>query len=351
MNTNKIIVMPFVALMSFSNCWALRSSDASKTEKTVIEKLVPSELTNLKEPVNSQQLSIGNGITYHFARVEFNRKKYLAVAYLGSISPGESICSFKLIQDSDNSKAQFSANPVLHQIPAELDGCSDVEVKDLDGDGVPEVIVHAFQFNTEMLYFFKWDKDHLTDITPSQADSKGSLDVAFSNPAVSTTSVNGKAIIIDTPNVDDTSGLTKIYTFSNGQIHQTGSYNFFKIIEKKFWKTDVVILNPSFSSEGAYTLDIKNLSKHSRSVRVEVIVNDSIVLKPQDFCSSPQPKKTDKDKWRGNDDDDDKDEDHCKRCIPKNEAYAIVNLKKTNEIKVKIFGMQSSKIQLTLTKK
>lgn len=114
---------------------------------------------------------------------------------------------------------------------------------------------------------------------------------------------------------------------------------------------DAAVINHPFATEGQYTLTVKNVSDDNRAVRAEVTVNGNVVLKPQDFCSAPAHPKNDKKWWDGHDDDDDRDDDHCKRCLPKNEAYAIVNMKTANEIKVKVYGRKDSKIQFSLVKK
>ncbi|WP_374028695.1 hypothetical protein [Bdellovibrio bacteriovorus] len=134
-----------------------------------------------------------------------------------------------------------------------------------------------------------------------------------------------------------------MYQFVNGDIKLIGTFNYISMIPK----TTSLISKPTVPTEGTYILTMKNVSNHNRAVRGEVIVNGSVVLKPQDFCKAPPPKTPDK----GTDDMDDKNEHRLKRCLQKRDVYAVVNLKKTNEVKFKIYDRGDSLVQFTLNKK
>ena len=110
------------------------------------------------------------------------------------------------------------------------------------------------------------------------------------------------------------------------------------------------VFNPKLQTEGAYYLEVKNISEHNRPVRAEVIINGVTVLAPKDFCHSVPLALVN---GKGvEDDDDDGNEDKFKRCPAKSGIiYAEVNVKKPTEVKIRLFGKKNSKVRITLDKK
>lgn len=347
---NKLFIACLV-LASGTTVFAAPKPEDLKDAK-VVEANFPQELAILKDENSGAQLTMQNGLGYAFEKVEFSSKdknQYLAVIYQAAKSPSNVVC--KLVVIKLGSKAnQVMPDTVLSDKDA-LGNCSSIEIKDLDGDRKPEVLVKSSNSRGKSLapYIFSWNGEKLSDITPTTVID-GDTVSAFRKLSISDAKIGKSNLIIDQPfESNDDNGKVKTYLVDNERITLNGTFDFFTILENQSRKKLAsTILKPSFAEPGTYTLDIKNLSSHNRAVRAEVIVNGIVVLKPQDFCST-LPNKNNRDNLH--DDDDDKDEDHCKRCTPKNSAYAVVNLKAVNEIKVKVYGRADSKLQFSLVKK
>lgn len=344
----------FISSIAFT--WTLTAFAAPNAEDVknakIVEANFPQDLALLKDESSGAQLTLENGLGYAFEKVDFNTKdksQYLAVIYKAAKSPSNVICKLVVIKLGAKSNSVMS-DSVLND-KDELGNCSNIEIKDLDGDKKPEVLVQSSNSKGQSLapFVFSWSGDKLIDITPTSVVDGDSIS-AFRKLSISDIKIGKSNLIIDRPfESNDENGKIITYLVDNGKINSNGTFDFFDILEPKSKKKPApIVLKPSFAEDGSYVLDVKNLSAHNRAVRAEVTVNGVIVLKPQDFCSAP-PNRKNSDNQR--DDDDDMDEDKCKRCSPKASAYAIVNLGKTNEIKVKVFGRGDSKIQLSLVKK
>lgn len=242
--------------------------------------------------------------------------------------------------------------------PTALDECSSIDLKDLDLDGKPELIVETAAGRTVgPSLIFKWDGRKMVDITPITTVD-GEKRSAFRQIIVSDKPILGKLVIFDFDPLHENAPRS-VYTMKNGEIVLEGTYDIVSYIgpskvtlnNGKFEAQDAAEIEHDFPADAQYTLTVKNVSDHQRAVRAEVTVNGNIVLKPKDFCAEPPPKDRKGKAWEGHDDDDDKDSDHFKRCKPKPEAYAIVNMKTKNKINVKVYGREDSKVQLTIVKK
>ncbi len=308
----------------------------------------------LKTDSNGEFLSYGKGIGLR--QIEANLDGQRDSTFLILEFSTDEKCDIQVLKE-DRHGLQKMDTTVL-KYPTALDGCSFMELKDLDQDGKPELIVETVNGRSVgSPVILKWDGRKLVDISPTSTVD-GETNRTFRAVNISDKPILGRLVIFDYDPVHEDAARS-VYAMKNGQIVLEGTYDVVSYIgaskvtvnKGKFEVQDAAVINHPFPAEAQYTLTVKNVSDHNRAVRAEVTVNGSVVLKPQDFCSTPPPKKTDKKWWTGNDDDDDRDDDHCKRCVPKNEAYAIVNMKTANEIKVKVYGRKDSKIQLTLVKK
>ena len=316
--------------------------------KNIINGNFPSSLKALTKE-DGTPLSIGNGLESRYVETQFSGSKYLIVLYQAWTSSTGVDCEVKLIQENGTSGSV--AQSLNDKFPAQFSNCTDIDAMDLDGDGIPEIIVTTSDSrgHSEAPSILKWNGKSLSDITPT-ATYQNSVGNAFNH--VELVKIGNKYLLID-KKTNDQGDITAVaaYRLSNSTFSNTGSFDGLEIFEKKTNRpAKQTISKITFNDAGTYTLEAKQLSG-KRSVRAEIMLDDSVVLKPQDFCSGPQPAKSDKSAWAGTDDADDKDEDHMKRCPAKKDVYAIVKVKQDSVLKVKVYGAGGSQLQVTLKKK
>lgn len=235
-----------------------------------------------------------------------------------------------------------------------IDDKSALTLADIDGDGVNEIVVT--RYDDKMIlwesHVLKWTGNTFEDIKFPVRGKESNLLPQLDLQAL--------PLLVYREMIDPGNDLPLISKFQVKQMTSKGlidfgNFNFVKIVTKDSKKAEEKQYDIKDVSERQYTLEVKNLSKHSRAVRVEISINDVVVLKPTDFCHR-KPKLFVKQKDKNNpmpeDDDDDQNEDQCKRCDPSKDIYANVNLKSNdNALKAKLYGNKNSKIQITLKKK
>ncbi|MDG0817956.1 hypothetical protein [Bdellovibrio svalbardensis] len=333
----KCISAVLLSQMLHSSCFA--KSDF-KLPDAVLNSFIPGEF---RKDSNGAANTVGDGVRVSYVEVKFNRsfEKKFVVKY--AISNGK--C--RMIVLSKDKKGYVAGGETLLNDPDQLQGCFKLTKYDLDQDGIDEVVVERID-NVAIMSptILKWNGKQLQDVTPM--DPTNPATSIFRNITIFEKPVQRRLIILDDDFANDQFSKSRIYRFENGKIELVGEYDLVSYLGN-LNGSKVQNISGAFKEEGTYILTVKNVSDHNRSVRAEVVVNGSVVLKPQDFCKTLPPKK-----YVGRKDDDDNDdenEDHCRRCVPVSEAYAIVNMKTANEIKVKVFGRRDSKIQLSVVKK
>lgn len=338
--------------LSVSVAFSYEFGDNAHLGADTITKYIPPEVKT--SAINAGQDSVyGKDLSVDTEILKFKRRRgseYAVALYNNSDS-----CAVVVLKKSKNGYTLMPKSEL--QEAGMLDQCTDLEIKDLNLDGVPELIINTIADKRPgPPIILKWHVNHLVDITPVEKTG-ATVKNALRTTLITDKPIKGRLEILDY-STDDPASKRRIYYFDGERILLDGEYDYVTIIPSSGIKNqgnsaiaEAYKLTPTFESDGEYTLTVKNVSDHNRSVRAEVTVNGSVVLKPQDFCSAPPQPKKDRKWWKGHDDDDDHDEDHHKRCVPKLEAYAIVNMKTANEIKVKVYGRKDSKVQLTLVKK
>ena len=299
---------------------------------------VPDEL---KKDSDGDLQSLGNGIRAAVVSVRYgNGINGLVVQFRSDDQKCRLIALRKM-------KGSFSvAGPTVIKDVSDLNECVGLLVFDLDQNGTDEVVVTRMDMTVAISpLIFSWIGGQLRDVTPRDGEYEVLRTVTFVDKPV-----RGKIVIFD-EEPDVSASKLRIYKFEGGKVVLDGEFDSVTYAAPTVGNAPVVI-NPTFPAAGTYVLNVKNVSDNlNRAVRAEIFLNGSLVLKPQDFCESMQPAKTDKKAWMGHDDDSDSDIDHLKRCKAKKDVYAIVNVKQTNELKIKVFGPKDSKIQVSLTKK
>ncbi|QDK45622.1 hypothetical protein DOM22_10915 [Bdellovibrio sp. ZAP7] len=325
-------LFPIISLAVTANREAL--------DDKILEKYVPEFLK--KEPDTNSIQSLDDGIqvsTYNI-KLDGNKTEYIVLQYFDRLDR----CAFRVLKKERNT---FSlTQETVQQYPTSLNGCFEVEQKDLDQDGKPELVVStSFGREVGIPSILRWNGRQLVEITPVENKS-GKLVKKFRQMTVSAKPIGKKLLIVDVdPN--DKFAKKRIYLKEGDSIKLVGEYDMVSFIPVG----SEVTFNPEFPLDGEYTLEANVLSNHDRAVRAQISVNGSKVLNSQDFCVGTQPDKKDKEKWAGRDDDDDADIDRCKRCKSKKDVYATVNLKQKNEIKVTVYGKKDSVVRVTLVKK
>lgn len=336
----------FLTFVIFAVGYSLPALAGSIDDKKLIQKFVPSRL--LKDE-NGEIQSLGKGISASAEWAEFDKKgksKFLVIAYSSYIN-GVFKCELMVVKSAG--KESSLMDPPVLEMADEVEGCSEIELRDLDNDKIPEVVVKRIAGGMARQdgppAFFKWDGKKLVSITPTKVLNDEKFN-ALHSTLIADKSINGDILIIDTL-PDNPEAPRRFYIMKDGKIILKESHAFVTFLGKH--EKVPVDFAPKLPEEGEYYLEVTNLSEHKRAVRAEVFINGSKVLKPEDFCADPAPKnlkRSDRD-----DDAEDGNEDQCRRCNPKGQVYAIVNMKKVNEMKVRVFGKKDSKVKITLNKK
>lgn len=351
----------FLTTVFIASCTLhVRASGKENSDKKIIESNFPKSISELRDEDTGKTLSLAEGnlrYLYKEAALGDNlQEKYLIVLYQAFINTVDIACELRAI---NKRTGKISAAPIS-SIKDELYGCDEIKIQDLDGDNKPEVMITTVDKvgANPYIYFFKWDGEKLIDLTPA---TNGTPD--FRAVTITDVKIDNKALIIDSPAIYRLHGeesdisenkSEKTYFLQDGKFVEIGSYDFFEIVTKKLKsKVATTTFSPRFLTDGSYTLDVKNLSKHKKPIRAEINVNGNTVLKPQDFCQSPPPKDNKKNKHgkHHKHNDDDMNEDHHKGCKPKKDVFAIVNVKGPTEIKVQLYGPGDSALQISMKKR
>lgn len=326
------------------------------SNEEIAEKYTPTEVLQAKDTDSNPPKAITkNQIKKKIVEYDFGTKdgtKYLLATYSNENIPVDNPRTVLIL-------IKVSKNGATSVLPFDddnsIDQRTEVTLFDLNNDGIKELILSTFSdkrdFSDSEVY--KWNGTILKNITSQITGGKSTL--------ISSLQLSALPLLVFSESVSPTDEKSaefpqKIRQLTSKGIVDLGTFDFIKIVEKTSGKVIEESATINNLAEGQYSLEVKNLSKHPRSVRAEISINDIVVLKPTDFCrGKPKPFIKQKDK-KGHDvsedDDDDGNEDRCKRCDPKKDIYANVNLKaEENTLKVKLFGKKDSKIQITLKKK
>lgn len=334
-----------IFLLNSQFAWGIESSSA----KEIAAKFIPSrfvqDATGLKDPSDSELIYYG--AIPNWVDLDGNGlKKYLLVGYhaMGGQGSASLICELRVIKVEGTNYTLM--DPTVIQFSDEILGCNQFEVRNLDNDRKAEVIVYSIRGKEDgIAAIFKWDGSKLVSITPTNVH-QGQVFNSLDRILISTEKIAGEYLIVS-HSPSDPSEPKKSYVMKDGKIilKETHAWSAYLTNEKS-----QKVFNPKLKTEGAYFLEVKNISEHKRPIRAEVVVNGVTVLAPKDFCHSVPLKVV---KGKGvEDDDDDQNEDKYKRCPAKNGiVYAEVDIKKPTEVKVKLFGKKNSKVRITLDKK
>lgn len=358
MRISKLAVSLFISLIfSF-----LAHGKVNHEYEQIVQKFFPQSLSSLKNPLNkssSKPLTFENGrLDYSYSAADLNgnsKDKYLVVLYRAKYMSAHRSCELRVIDVKEN---KFTEN-TIYAFESSIEDCSkEFSLIDLDGDKRPEIVVKTEDKvgNEEAPNLFKWDGRKLVEITPTVIFESDRIN-ALRSVKITAAKINSSSLIIDSPEVHylhgEESGTSddktyKTYLLIDGMLKQTSSYDFYDYTlkdanEKPEWES----LETRFLTAGDYILEVKNLSEHKKPIRAEVVVNGNVVLKPQDFCQS-LPVGKPKPEFVGA---DDLNEDKMKGCPPKADAFAMVNLKEKNDIKIRIFGPGGSAASISLKKK
>jgi len=346
----KITIYISIALFSL----ILNAKSLSYDE--IVDKYIPLEMVNAIDTESNPPKKVEReGIKRKFVVFDYDFKdgsKILLATYdtkqLFVEDPISKTLAIKISKNGDTT----IIDPPSRSKSFGITNSSELKQIDIDGDGINEIVVTLYDDKqiTWESHILKWNGKTFEKIKFPLTERESHLLPQLELDALPL------LVYVDVL-IKSSSNIHKIKQMkSDGSFVDLGTFNFAKVISKESKKAQEVTYDIEDVSEGQYTLEVKNLSKHQRSVRAEISINNVVVLKPTDFCNG-KPKHFEKQKdKKGNaileDDDDDDNEDHCKRCDPRKGIYADVNLKsKGNELKVKLYGNKNSKIQITLKKK
>jgi hypothetical protein len=322
----------------------------------IVEKYIPLEMVNAIDtdsnpPKKVERQEIGRKFFVYDYGSKDGSKILLATYDTKSLSvenPTSKTLAIKVMKDGKTSLIKAPDGKDDYAITER----SDITLSDINGDGINEIVVTDSDDKEKFWesLILKWNGKTFEEIKFQLTERESDLLPQLQRGAL-------PLLVYEDVLKNQEKGLHKIKQMKpDGSFVDLGTFNFIKILSKDSKKIAEREYDIEDVSEGQYTLEVKNLSKHPRSVRAEISINDIVVLKPTDFCHGrPKIFVKEKDK-KGNpiseDDDDDENEDKCKRCDPRKDIYAAVNLKsKDNVLKAKLYGNKNSKIQITLKKK
>lgn len=346
----KNVIYLFVALFSFN----LNAKTLSYDE--IVDKYIPLEMANAIDtdsnpPKKVERQEIGRKFFVYDYGSKDGSKILLATYDTKSLSVENPISKTLAIKVMKNGSTMI-IDPPAKSKGFGITNLSEVTLSDIDSDGIDEIVVTNSDDKEKFWesLVLKWNGKTLEKIKFQLTERESTL--------LSQLDLDALPLLVYEDVLENKDGsIHKIVQMkSDGSLVDLGTFNFIKVVLKESRKVEENSYEIKNVQEGQYTLEVKNLSKNPRSVRAEISINDVVVLKPTDFChGKPKPFVKQKDK-KGHDiaedDDDDQDEDRCKRCDPKKEIYATVNLKpEGNAMKVKLYGNKNSKIQITLKKK
>jgi hypothetical protein len=332
-----------IALLSLLYMYPAIAHQKTGLTNEVLAKYVPSEFLKDSDG-NPQTLESGIDATSIPARFDKKSKdEYFVLQYRTQ----DERCRIQVIRQEG--KKYRLTSPTTMASLSSLDGCISSLAVDLDQDGIDEIMVRSSDGRTVLSpVFFRWNKDGLEEITPRTTTKEN----AFRNVTVYSRPVQSKLLIFDNPD-EGIREKSRVYSYDKGRVGIVGEYDMVTYVANEK-RAEPQSFEYNLSEAGSYVIAVKNVSDHRSPVRVEIVVNDSVVLKPTDFCKTGLKKKhgeEDRLKSKKNDDGWDKDDDNCKHCDSVPEAYAIVNLKDKNVFKVKVFGEKKSLVQLTVQKR
>jgi len=346
----RILIYSFIAIFSLS------ATAKSLSYDEIVDKYIPLEMVNAIDtdsnpPKKVERQEIGRKFFVYDYGSKDGSKILLATYDTKSVSvenPTSKTLAIKVMKDGKTSLIKAPDGTDEYAI----DDMSDINLSDINNDGINEIVVTRSDDKGKYpeSHILKWNGKTFEDIKFQLTERESTLLSELELDAL-------PLLVYEDVLQNQEKSLHKIKQMKpDGSLVDLGTFNFIKVISKESKKVSEINYDIEDVSEGHYTLEVKNLSKHPRSVRAEISVNDIVVLKPTDFChGKPKIFVKQKDK-KGNpvseDDDDDENEDKCKRCDPRKDIYATVNLKsKDNVLKAKLYGNKNSKIQITLKKK
>ncbi|AFY02230.1 hypothetical protein [Bdellovibrio bacteriovorus] len=301
----------------------------------ILSANIPATLT--KDPETGATRTINDGVVADQLSVKLDGPTKLPydVVLLKTTTLDCSLLVFK-----EGPKGSFKKYPVTFSTSSSIHSCLSLETKDFNQDGKPEIVVQILDGKeVGSPSIFRWDGAKLIDSTPTQT-LNGVTTKKLRSVLITDKPVQGKLMIFDYSN---DGSPTKVFTLTDKGLQETGSYDSINMVGKT---VSGLSLRPSVK-DGNYTLTMTNVSSHQRAVRAEISINGKVLVFPKQFCKSPAPAKPD----AGKDDLDDKNEDKMKRCLPNNTVTSSLNLKREDELKIKVYGRGDSLMRFTLTKK
>jgi len=316
----KNIIYISIAIFSLS----LEAKSLSDNE--VVDKYIPLEMVNAIDTDSNPPKKVDRAeIDRKFIIFDYGSKdgsKILLATYnTNSLSVENPISKTLAIKIEKSGKTSLIKAPDGTDDYA-IDEKSDVTLSDINNDGIKEIVVSDSddKGKYQESHILKWNGKTFEEIKFQLTERESTL--------LSELDLEALPLLVYKDVLESKEEkLHKIKQMkTNGSLVDLGTFNFAKIISKETEKLEERQYDIEDVSEGQYTLEVKNLSKHQRPVRAEISINNVVVLKPTDF-GNRKPKYFEK-------------------------QNADVNLKsKGNELKVKLYGNKNSKIQITLKKK
>ncbi len=358
MNLAKILIVTCVVLFNLS------VHAQNLPDEQIVDKHIPTEMLNTKliETDPPEQIDPST-IDKKFKISNFNSKdgyRYIMAIYstLDRLGIDNEMIKFLVIKVNKDGASSVLSRPKSYDTPFSMGSNTEMELFDLDGDSVSELIITNNTkggFSTSSI--LKWSGTNLENITPLRSNNKSGI---FNQLQIEALPLIVSEVFVDSVGDIPSRTYQKIQKLTSNGFVDVATFDFLGIVAKESIKTEERLFEVKDLNKGLYTLEVKNLSKHKHAIRAEISIDDVVVLKPADFCKEKSKKfEKQKDK-KGNeipeDDDEDINEDGYKRCQFKNDIYTDVTLTKANDfsktnINVKLYGNKHSRIQVTLKKK
>ncbi len=338
MNTTLAIIFFIFAEVAFAQ---------STAEIALIKKFVPTTFSQTKSTISGETFVWENGLGYVSATAELNgvgKGRFLVVLYQVGDAPGSIRCQLSVIKVVGNS-GSLAGNTTLNY-SRELANCTDVSVKDLDGDGKGEVLVTTTNMKAEenAPFVFKWNGVNLVDLTPMRTVQTFKVN-NFRELSISDVKDGSSLLLVDYPLDGSTDTQVKLYSLKSGKINLLNAYPWY-YLNQKTGSTPLLDSVTLSIPAGTYILEVKNRSvDQTKAIRAQVQVGSNIVIKPNDLCSGPAPK------GYKPANDGDNNEDKNKGCVARKSTYATVTIKGNEVIKITGYGATGSYLELSLLKK
>lgn len=268
-----------LASVRFSPIFASEESDEQIVKTFFPQKLVEASLADHARggPPPRQHIA--------FKRADLDRSghaDYIVAAYTNTLDSAVRVIK---TSDSGDTLAAEMIDPAVGGI------YPDLELSDLDHDGVPEIIA---KFSTHsgrnVVWIFKWLNGSLTLLSPTERDKDGVLYTLFVDPDFLDIDGDGvqEAILTETKDKWSPPSSASIYKLSGGVYGLVKQCSYFTVIERSTAAPEWV--EESFGAEPNSTcsLTIQNGFPNgaSRVSSATIEVNGVVVAEPSDFSQT-----------------------------------------------------------------